>query len=256
MSLSACQLSIVQQLTNTFENSQFHFAFDYCENIQDGRGYTSGIIGFTTGTKDAFEVIQSYQEKPQCTKEFNQFMPKLQSLSKTEANTDDVKGLEGYCNSWTKASFNGAFRETQLDKMKQMYLNPALEWARKLSLQSPLAIGQLYDTAVQHGVEGKDGLEDIIKRTRAKAPSRGGRESKWLKAFLKQRKRVLCHPHEKSSKKAWCESKTRVDSYLHALDNQMQFSDRLEALDNDGKPIQIKCNLKLEQTFIPSTNRQ
>jgi chitosanase len=52
MSLDLCQKSIVFQTTNIFENSQLHFAFDYCENIKDGRGYTSGIIGFTTGTHD------------------------------------------------------------------------------------------------------------------------------------------------------------------------------------------------------------
>ncbi|KAJ3150744.1 hypothetical protein HK101_001945 [Irineochytrium annulatum] len=46
--------------TNIYENSQRQFAFDFCEDVNDGRGYTSGIVGFTTGTRDAYLVIDNY----------------------------------------------------------------------------------------------------------------------------------------------------------------------------------------------------
>ncbi|KAJ1645742.1 hypothetical protein LPJ64_002719, partial [Coemansia asiatica] len=54
--LSGCAKSIALQITNIYENGDTKFHYDYCENLHDGRGYTAGIVGFCTGTADAWEV--------------------------------------------------------------------------------------------------------------------------------------------------------------------------------------------------------
>ncbi|KAJ2768597.1 hypothetical protein IWQ56_002877, partial [Coemansia nantahalensis] len=60
--LGACSKDIALRITNVYENSDVKFHYDYCENIKDGRGFTSGIVGFCTGTSDAWEVIQEYHK--------------------------------------------------------------------------------------------------------------------------------------------------------------------------------------------------
>ena len=185
-----CQISIFQQLTNMFENSQLNFAFDYCENINDGRGYTSGIIGFTTGTADAYQVIQCYAN--QGGVEFNSMIGILQNLAaRTSTAPDrmvaDVTGLESYCSAWKTAAKNQNFKKCQLDVMKGMYLNPAM--ALSGAFQLPITKGQIYDTAIQHGVEG---LQEIIQLTNNVVPATSinsyEREVSWLDEFLKIRK--------------------------------------------------------------------
>lgn len=49
-------------LVSSAENSSTDYAeqYAYIEDIGDGRGYTAGIIGFTTGTGDLLEVVERY----------------------------------------------------------------------------------------------------------------------------------------------------------------------------------------------------
>ena len=55
-------------LVSSAENSTTDYTgqYAYIEDIGDGRGYTAGIIGFTTGTGDLLDVINRYTElKPE-----------------------------------------------------------------------------------------------------------------------------------------------------------------------------------------------
>lgn len=45
-----CQKVRMYRLTSMYENSDIYLHFGYCDDIGDGHGYTSGIIGFCTAT--------------------------------------------------------------------------------------------------------------------------------------------------------------------------------------------------------------
>jgi chitosanase len=57
---TAQQKNVILQITTTCENSDTKLAFNYAENIGDGRGITFGCIGFTTGTYDGNMLIKHY----------------------------------------------------------------------------------------------------------------------------------------------------------------------------------------------------
>ena len=50
------------ELVASAENSTLDWRaqFGYIEDIRDGRGYTGGIVGFTSGTGDMLEVVRLY----------------------------------------------------------------------------------------------------------------------------------------------------------------------------------------------------
>ena len=52
----------VLSLVSSAENSSLDFntQYAYIEDIGDGRGYTAGVIGFTSGTGDMIEVVKRY----------------------------------------------------------------------------------------------------------------------------------------------------------------------------------------------------
>lgn len=247
-----CQQSIVLQVTNLFENSHKHFGFDYCENIQDGRGYTCGIVGFTSGTQDAYQVVSNYMSAEGSTREFASSLATLKSLAAGKA-TANVDGLDDFCSQWVQASKNSVFRKIQVDALSTIYYTPSQVLANTAGLTLAAARGQFYDTGVQHGVIGTpDALNGIIGRVNVPTPANGGDEFSYIVEFMKTRKEVLCNPVDKTTQAAWCASVPRVTSYEYAMKNNANFTDALEVLNNDGNfPIGVECNLQLSETFIP-----
>ncbi|KND03930.1 uncharacterized protein SPPG_01379 [Spizellomyces punctatus DAOM BR117] len=196
--LSDCQKSIVQQLTNTYENSQLNFAFDYCENIKDGRGYTVGIVGFTTATRDAFDVVNTYTKSSNYTGEFDPYYDRLKQLNQT--GDSSTSGLNGFCDAWYTASSNPAFRAVQVAKADTLYYVPSQGYAEQLNLNLPVSRGQLYDAAIQHGTDpDPDSLPSMISRV--PKPSDMD-ELTWISNFMKERTRTLCNTANKATQKA------------------------------------------------------
>ena len=50
------------ELVSSAENSSLDWRaqYRYIQDIHDGRGYTAGIIGFTSGTGDMLDVVKLY----------------------------------------------------------------------------------------------------------------------------------------------------------------------------------------------------
>ncbi|KAJ3162657.1 hypothetical protein HDU86_003630 [Geranomyces michiganensis] len=239
---------MVQQLTNTFENSQLNFAFDYCSDINDGRGYTLGVVGFTTSTRDGYDVINTYVNSGNYSQEFDPYLATLQRLNSTQDAS--TKGLSGFCDAWYAACSNPTFRAVQLAKADALYYYPSQNISDTLQLTLPAARGQLYDAAIQHGIEADpDSMPSMVARV-PRTP--GQTDDAWLQAFMAERKRTLCNPSTPATQKAWCASVTRVNSYQHlATLGQTNFADSFTPLNNDGKEIDIKCDLSLWSTYIP-----
>ncbi|KAJ3045734.1 hypothetical protein HDV00_007860 [Rhizophlyctis rosea] len=261
--LNDCQRSIVEQLTNVYESSNLWFPFDSCENINDGRGYTAGIVGFTTGTHDAYGVINSYYNKQNHGNEFDPYMDRLRQLNASDSNAGSTSGLDGFCQAWYAACNNTAFLQAQVEFATQTYYLPSQNYADNLGLTSAVGRGQMYDAAIQHGIgSDPDSLNSLIARTQAAmtsnnqppSPSQGASEQDWMNQFFQIRITDLCNPSDKSTKKAWCQSTSRVKSYQYLASQSFNFTgseDSVSALDNDGKPLKVACNLLLNSTYIP-----
>lgn len=185
---------IAMQLVSSAENSSLKWRdqFAYIENIDDGRGFTGGIIGFTSGTGDMLELVERYaKQKP--GNPLAKYLPALRKVN----GSDSTAGLgSAYKAAWEKAALEDkTFRDCQEAERDRVYFNPAVDQARKDGLRT---LGQFayYDAIVMHGPgDGKDSFGDIRKHALAKAkpPARGGDEKAYLNAFLDARKTAMKH---------------------------------------------------------------
>lgn len=187
---------IVFALVSSAENSTIDYSsqYGYIEDIGDGRGYTAGIIGFTTGTGDLLEVVNKYSEL-QPNNNLKKYIPALKKVNGTSSH----KGL-GYSfeADWRAAAKSNCFIEAQNSVLYDQYMKPAIDYALEDNL-SPLGQYIYYDALVVHGSgESEDSFEAIRNNALKKqAPpsknnsSDNSSEEKYLKAFLKERSVVM-----------------------------------------------------------------
>jgi len=171
------------QIVSSAENSSLDWRaqFGYIEDIGDGRGYTGGIIGFTSGTHDMLELVQRYTDRSPGNV-LAKYLPALRAVD----GSDSHEGLDpGYPGDWRTAAGDPVFRETQESERDRVYFGPAVSQAKQDGLR---ALGQFayYDAAVVHGPEG---MQAIRSRAlgRAQSPAQGGDETAYLNAFLDER---------------------------------------------------------------------
>lgn len=183
----------VYALVSSAENSTADYsrAYSYIEDIGDGRGYTGGIVGFTSGTGDMLDVVRRYT-RIEPDNRLVRFLPAL-----ADANgTDTHKGLgDNFTAAWKRAANDRKFIEAQNDIVREQYLDPAVRYARKDGL-SPLGQYIYYDALVVHGPGSADDRSSFqaIRATAMKAaetPSRGGDEATYLRTFLDVRAPVM-----------------------------------------------------------------
>ncbi|GHF24535.1 MULTISPECIES: chitosanase [Streptomyces] len=185
---------IAMQLVSSAENSSLKWRdqFKYIDDIKDGRGFTGGIIGFTSGTGDMLELVERYtKQKPDNL--LAKYLPALRKVN----GSDSTSGLgSAYKAAWKKAALEDeTFRDCQEAERDRVYFNPAVDQARKDGLRT---LGQFvyYDAIVMHGPgNSKDSFGDIRKHALAKAktPAQGGDEKTYLNAFLDARKTAMKH---------------------------------------------------------------
>ena len=73
---------IVFSLVSSAENSTLDYneQYSYIEDIGDGRGYTAGIIGFTSGTGDLLDVVNEYCKLKKNDNLLKKYIPVLKLL--------------------------------------------------------------------------------------------------------------------------------------------------------------------------------
>jgi chitosanase len=225
--LTTEQKRVVEQITSTFENSTTTLQYAFIKDIGDGRGYTAGRAGFCTGTGDFLQVVERYTAaKP--NNALAQYLPRLREIADEFAANGydepvgDTDGLDGIDVAWKSAAANdSAFRAAQDAVVDAAYYTPAMNYAKTLGLNTPLAKGQLYDAIIQHG-DGSDpdGLSALISRTNAKSggtPASGVSETTWLRNFLTVRRATLSNATNPDTRVAWAQSVSRVDVYISLL---------------------------------------
>jgi chitosanase len=178
---------IAMKIVSSAENSSLDWRaqFKYIEDIDDGRGYTAGIIGFCSGTHDMLELVQEYTRRAPG----NILAKYLPALKKVDGS-DSHEGLDpNYPKDWRTAAKDKVFQDTQESERDRVYFNPSVNRAKQDGLRT---LGQFiyYDAIVMHG-DGSDrtSFTNIRKRALAKAkpPAQGGDETAYLNAFLDAR---------------------------------------------------------------------
>lgn len=230
--LTPLQKRKAEMLTSIWENSTAVLQYAYCENIDDGRGYTAGRAGFCSGTGDAVLVVRCLDQATSGQNPMHKYLGELTALetrfNDTGEDQDKTSGLDragSYCRDWT-ASISGAtaaaFKSCQDKIVDQLYFGPALAQAVKWGVTRPLTIAALYDADINHG---DDGVADLVKAANTDvgngkqvppgAPLTQAQESAWLDAFLLRRLTLL------KSDATWAESVDRVAVYeaLRAQNN-------------------------------------
>ena len=185
---------IAMKLVAAAENSSLDWKAQYGyieynveENADENRGYTAGIIGFTSRTHDMLELVQYYQKiNPK-----NELVKYLPILAKVDG-TSSKKGLgKPFVDAWKAAAKDPKFCDAQDHERDRVYFNPAVDLALADQLSE---LGQFiyYDAIVMHG-DGGDGLTAIRKAALkvAKTPRDGGGEPTYLNAFLDARRAAM-----------------------------------------------------------------
>ncbi|MEI8411721.1 MULTISPECIES: chitosanase [unclassified Kribbella] len=178
---------IAMKLVSSAENSSLDWKaqYKYIEDIDDGRGYTAGIIGFCSGTGDMLELVELYADR----KPGNVLAKYLPALRRVNG-TDSHAGLDpNYTKDWKTAAGDSVFKTAQNNERDRVYFNPAVRQGKSDGLRT---LGQFiyYDAIVMHG-DGTDStsFRNIRKRAlqKAKPPAQGGNETTYLNAFLDAR---------------------------------------------------------------------
>ncbi|MBP3475531.1 MAG: chitosanase [Lachnospiraceae bacterium] len=183
---------IVYSLVSSAENSSLDYAeqYSYIEDIGDGRGYTAGIIGFTSGTGDLLEVINRYIELKPTDNVLQKYVSALEQVN----GSDSHVGLrDDFISDWQKASNDSEMIQAQDEIVDEMYMDTAVKYANRDGL-SLLGEFIYYDALVVHG-PGND--EDSFGGIRGaairevKTPVDGGAEGEYLLAFLDARSIIM-----------------------------------------------------------------
>jgi chitosanase len=187
---------IAMQLVSAAENSSLDWKaqYGYIEynvehNERENRGYTAGIIGFTSRTDDLLELVEYYQ-RTSPNNGLTAFLPALKKVNGTPSREGLGRAFE---QAWKAAAKDPMFREAQNHERDRVYFDPAVDQAIADGLHE---LGQFiyYDAIVMHGPgEAPNSFGGIraaaIKR--AKLPSQGGDEPTYLNAFLDARKAAM-----------------------------------------------------------------
>lgn len=220
---NATKKEIAMQLVSSAENSSLDWKAQYAyieynveSNAAENRGYTAGIIGFTTKTSDLLALVKHYKQiAPGNILE--KYIPALENVNGTSSQT----GLgTAFMNDWKAAANNadGKFRQAQDYERDRVYFNPAVSMAKADGVRT---LGQFayYDAAVMHGPDNwGGGLVNIRAAAlqKAKTPAQGGDEKTWLNAFLDARKAEMLREVGHSDT-------TRVDTMQRKFLNENNF---------------------------------
>ncbi|MGW5122958.1 chitosanase [Streptomyces sp. NPDC004069] len=190
------------EITSTAENGtkDWTTAYRYIEDIHDRRGYTAGLVGFTSATGDMLDLVQRYVQAKPTGNLLASYVSGLQQCktvgfgSGATAAADQYLGT-AYMTAWrTAADTDPLFRRLQRDYRKQIYWDDALVQALADGV-GPLGLALYYDILINHGVgndsESFGGILAAGRASSVKPPTQGGTESAWLVKLCDLRDAVL-----------------------------------------------------------------
>ncbi|MGW0930707.1 chitosanase [Streptomyces sp. NPDC002644] len=189
------------EITSTAENSTLNWtsAYPYIEDIGDDRGYTAGLVGFTSATGDMLSLVQKYAQMAPGNL-LQPYIPGLQACASVGFGPGASQAAQtnlgaNFIRDWQLAA-NGdpLFRRAQREYRKEVYWDPALANALTDGV-GPLGMALHYDILVNHGPgndpESYGGIVAAARASTAKPPSQGGSEAAYLTKLCDLRDAVL-----------------------------------------------------------------
>lgn len=183
---------IAMQLVSSAENSSLDWKaqYGYIEynvegNEAENRGYTGGIIGFTSKTSDMLALVQYYNK----IASNNPLTPYISALQKVDRTSSKAGLGDPFVAAWKQAAKDPKFQQAQNDERDRVYFNPAVSQGKADGIG---ALGQFiyYDALVVHG-PGSDSLSfggiRAAALKKARTPAQGGDQKTYLSAFLDAR---------------------------------------------------------------------
>ena len=214
----ARQVAIEDKVVSVFENSTPLIQYAFIANLNDGRGYTAGRAGFTSGTGDMLEVVKEYQTLAH-DNALVKYLPALLLVN----GSASVAGLEGLPQDWALAAGDARFVVAQDKVNDRVYRQPARALAATLGVRLALSRLALYEAGIQHGFgEDPDSVNKIAERASAAVqgnPAKGVDEKKWLQAFMSERRRTLLNPADQATATGWAASVSRADAIQSLYDS-------------------------------------
>jgi len=210
---------VAEAVISTFENSTIELPYAAAHRLDDGRGITAGRAGFTSGTHDLLLVVQRYAATAGNSTPVSRYLPALRGIDEQVADGgdgSDTTGLDGFEEAWRSTSRTDPRLNAAQDAIfDELYFRPAMDRARGAGQTT--ALGQLVvlDTAVQHGIGGRDGLQALITETGKQADP-----TAWLGRFLEIRRAHLLDPADEETAEVWKESVPRVTTLETLLAEQ------------------------------------
>jgi chitosanase len=218
-----CPWSPLQQqeawmLTSMWENDTTVLQYAYCQDIMDGRGYTSGRAGFCTGCGDAFQVVQCFDQAYSGSgNRLSKYASTLMTLTSGSTSSLDAIGSDAgttYCTDWATSSadstsgplFNGCQDQLVVSTYQKLACSDAHGWG----ITTALFLAELYDAEINHGepdvfnMLNQAGGQANVKMSTALSQTD---ESNLLHAFLTVRVGVL------AADPTWTTSVDRVAVY-------------------------------------------
>jgi chitosanase len=199
-----------QMLTSFWENDTTVFQYAFANNNNDGYGYTSGRVGFTTSTGDASEVVECFDaaykgagnRMQKYASVLKALRDKMLASGQRQPSIAGLDALGNYTADWAATANTPAtattFNDCQDQRVDFTYWQPTAPIMKKWGLTTALARASLYDSIVVHGEENVNGvIYDANTDTGnplqqvAKAPLKPAEESAWLQAFHKHRTALI-----------------------------------------------------------------
>lgn len=121
-------------LVGAAENTDTNYShnYSYIDDIGDHRGYTAGVIGFTTGSDDMVHLVKHYNQiNP--NNNLKKYLPALEKLA--QAQSESHEGLDGFEQAWKDAAKND---RANLVKA-QNYVLKKIIWMKPFKLLKKMA---------------------------------------------------------------------------------------------------------------------
>ena len=197
---------IFLEMVNSAEQAALDWttAYPYCEDIADGRGYTTGIAGFTTDSAGATTTdgpgvlgVVLYYNTAVPGNRLEKYTSALQAAANAGTGSHAaIDAVGAFCSDWATAAADEVFKNSQQHDFDVTAFDPARELARADGLG---VLGQaIYvDDSILDGYGGDPSLvHDVAKaKLAARTPAQGGDEVTYLQAFvMAYRSSILADP--------------------------------------------------------------
>ncbi|KAJ2400571.1 hypothetical protein GGI23_001951, partial [Coemansia sp. RSA 2559] len=151
--LGTCASNIVESLTSLLQNGKPSLNFGQCAKDSSSNGYSAGIINFSTGNGDAWQVVKLYMHSSGYGGEFDAYADVIDTYA-SKGSGSSTSGLSGFCPAWEKAansSNNNIFFECQDSVLSSNYFSPATTAANGLGIKFDVTKAAILDSAIMDG---------------------------------------------------------------------------------------------------------